>query len=179
MALVVETGTGRTDATAFVSVATFKAYCDARGFDYSTYSNSQIEQAIVRATERLSDGYAWAGEKVKGRNSAGGAQALAWPRTNVVDRDGYSVPSNSVPEEIQRATSEITQRELVSPNSMSPDVVPGQQKVLVQAGDIKWENMAQPGAHSMVPVLTVVRDLIGPLLATGGGSAVQGRAVRV
>ena len=180
MALVVEDGTAKTDANGFISMAYFKAYCDARGHDYSAYSDTLIEQGIVRATAFLSDSYKWAGERVKGRSAIGGGQALAWPRWDVVDDDGYSVPSDSVPDEIERATAEVTRRELVTPGAMTPDYTPSDRVKMERFGPVTFEyDLSRTDAESVRPVLLVVRDLIGPLLATGGGSIIQGSAVRV
>lgn len=180
MTLVVEDGTGKTDANGFISVAYFKAYCDARGHDYSAYSDTLIEQGIVRATAFMSDSYRWAGERTKGRSAIGGGQALAWPRWDVVDDDGYSVPADEVPDEIERATAEVTRRELATPGAMTPDYTPSERVKMEKVGSIAVEyDLSRTDADSVRPVLLVVRDLIGPLLATGGGSLVQGSAVRV
>lgn len=183
MAIVVEDGTGKTDANAFISIAYFKAYCDARGHDYSAYSDTLIEQGIVRATAFMSDSYKWAGERIKGRSAIGGGQGLAWPRWDVVDDDGYSVPADSVPDEIERATAEVTRRELATPGAMTPDYNPSLRvkSKNVKAGPVSSAteyDMSRTDAGSVRPVLLVVRDLIGPLLATGGGSMIQGTAVR-
>jgi hypothetical protein len=179
MTFVVEDGTGRTDANAFISVAYFEAYCDARGHNISAFSELQIEQGIVRASSYLSDSFHYKGWRVRGRNSSLGAQALSWPRSYVEDGDGYSVPSDEVPDEIERATAEVTRRELTTPGFMTPDVIPANQKILTEVAGIKWTSLAMPGPQGAVPVLTVVRDIIGPLLDSGGGSLVQGSAVRV
>jgi hypothetical protein len=179
MPFVVEDGTGKTDSNAFISVAYFKAYCDLRGHTYSD-DDTLIEQAIVRATAYLSDSYRWAGERIKGRSAIGGGQALAWPRWDVVDDDGYSVPADSVPDEIERATAEVTRRELTTPGAMTPDYTPSERVKMEKFGSVSFEyDLSRTDADSVRPVLLVVRDMIGPLLATGGGSMVQGSAVRV
>ncbi|MEB3419910.1 DnaT-like ssDNA-binding protein [Salipiger marinus] len=183
MPIVVEDGTGKTDATAFISLAYFKAYCDARGHTYGA-DDTLIEQAIVRATAYLSDSYRWAGERIRGRSAIGGGQALAWPRSDVVDDDGYSVPADSVPDEIQRATAEVARRELSTPGAMTPDYTPSERvkSKTVKAGPVSSAteyDLSRTDADSVRPVLLVVRDLIGPLLARGGGSMIQGSAVRV
>jgi len=174
MALVVEDGSGLASANGFVAVAYADAYHLLRGNTTWTGADALKEAAIVRATFYLSNAYAWQGLRRRSRD-----QALAWPRVDVFDQEGYAVAFDAVPTEIEQATAEIALRELLTPGAMTPDVTLGNQKVLTEVKGIKWTPLAQPGARNMVPVLNVVTDLIGPLLAQGGGSMIQGSAVRV
>src|SRR4051812_4464605 len=88
MSLILEDGTGLANADTFASLAAFEAYWDQRGFDYSSYDDDAIEAALRRASSYLSNSFSWAGYRVKGR-----AQALAWPRFDVVDSEGWGVPA--------------------------------------------------------------------------------------
>ncbi len=179
MALTVENGTGLPGADAFISVEYFEAYCAARGHSLSTSTDTLKEQAIVRASAFLSDSYSWAGWIVSGRGSNGGKQGLAWPRSGVVDDEGYAIPSDEVPDEVQRATAEITRRELVTPGAMTPDYTPSTRVKSEKVGALAVEyDLSRVDAESVRPVLLVVRDLIGPLLDQTGGSRLSGEAVR-
>lgn len=175
MAFVVEDGTGLADANAFASVAYVDAYHNEGGNATWTGTDALKEAAIIRATRYLSNAYAWQGTRRKNRN-----QALAWPRTDVADNEGFAVPFDAVPTEIQQATAEIALRELATPGAMTPDYTPSDRVKSEKVGSIAVEyDLSRTDAESVRPVLLVVRDLIGPLLATGGGSIVQGSAVRV
>lgn len=169
MAFTVETGAGLANANAFVSVADFKAYCDLRGLGYSDYSDAQIEQAIVRATDYLSNSFAWQGWRVKERGASGGAQALAWPRVSVVDGAGYSVPSTSLPVELVQATSEIAFYELGNNRAMAPAYTPHERIKVEKLGPMMTEyDLSRLDADGARPELLAVRDLIGQFLERGG-----------
>lgn len=179
MAITVEDGTGKTTADAFISVAYAKSYFAARGRTYTgVYTDAQIETAIVRATDYLSESFRWAGFKVKGRNYPTGEQALAWPRTDVVDRDGYSVAYTTVPVEVQRATAEVAWYELANPGAMAATYTPHGRVKSRRVGPIAVEyDLGRRDASGARPVILAVRDLIGPFLKSGT-SRIVGGAVR-
>jgi hypothetical protein len=178
MALTVEDGTGLSGADAFVSLAYFKAYCDKRGKDYSSYADAVIEQAIVRATDYLSESVAWQGYRVKPRTDDA-PQALSWPRHNVVDREGYVVAYDEVPEAIQRATCELAFYELGSPGGMQPVFTANERVKSEKVGPIAIEyDTSANGTSGARPVLLAVMDLVGEFTSNTGGSMLSGRAVR-
>lgn len=180
MALVVEDGTGLTNANAFVSSTDFKAYLDARGYDHSASSQTQIEQAIIRATDFLSNSYRWGGFKRRGRGNAQGEQSLAFPRTDLVDRDGYSVPFDAVPHEIKDATIEVARLELTTPGAMTPTYTPHARVRMRKTGPLTTEfDLSSRDAEGARPVLLVVRDLIGIFLKAGARSHLSGESLRV
>ena len=179
MTFTLEDGTAKTDANAFVSVTAFKAYCDLRGVSYSAYSDEQLEQAIVRGTDYLSEGFSWKGTKVKPRGTTGGEQALAWPRYNATDRNGYTVESDSVPWEVVRATCEVAIAEMASPGVMQPTYTPSERVKRERVDKLEVEyHVSNTSPQSARPILLRVRDLIGGLLDTTGGSRIVGTAYR-
>lgn len=180
MAITVEDGTGLTDADAFISVADLEAYCDARGKDHSTYSATEKEQAIVRATDYLSESFRWKGFKLKERGHSDGEQALAWPRTYVIDRNGYGVDSDVVPDEVEKATAEVAFFELGNVGAMQPSYTPHDRVRSERVGPISVEyDMSRTDAGGARPVLLIVRDLIGEFLDSASGSLIAGSTVRV
>lgn len=121
MPLIVEDGTGRTDADAYVSVAEADAYFLTRNTAWAGYTNDAREAAIRFATSWLDDTYLslWKGARVNE------FQALAWPRDNspgytlmwqrgaypkvqgyLYDLDGFPVMPNVVPKAVKRACME-------------------------------------------------------------------------
>lgn len=111
MALEVEDGTGKTDANAYVSLATVNAYFTARGIDtWTDLDDAEKEAAIVRATFALDAKYArsWIGVKKTQ------AQTLQWPRIKekdstkgVTDVDGYEVLPTTIPQQVLNACCEV------------------------------------------------------------------------
>lgn len=122
MAFLVEDGTGLEDANAYISVAFFRSYHLDRGrtADIGTFSDTLVEQAIVRASDFIDKRF---GRRFRGFR-LGQDQGLEWPRLSAFDNDGYLFPE--IPKQIERATAEyalITARDgelLPSPPLPSP-----------------------------------------------------------
>lgn len=167
MSIVVETGTGLSNAETYETVAAWRTYVAARG-PASTATDDLVEQAMRRATAYLAGHYAgqWPGYKLNGRS-----QALDWPRTSVVDSSGYDVPSDSVPAEVIAAHSEATLREVASPGALVPDFLPADQKIKSEKiGQIEVV-YAEPNvdnAGSNQPTYKLIDELLYPLLLSGG-----------
>lgn len=177
MALTVEDGTGLAAAESFFSVAEADTYHADRGnTSWAAAATTALkEEALRRASSYLDDSYGWKGRPVNGRD-----QGLAWPRTGVADGEGYSVASNVVPDEVERATAEIALRELAEPGAMTPDYVPSDRVKSEKIGPLSFEyDLSRTDAESARPILLIVRDLIGGLLVTGTGSRLAGTATRV
>lgn len=173
--LIVEDGTGRSDANALTSLAEFKAYCDGKGSDYSTFTDDQLNGAIVRASSFLTNAYVWDGLKIKGRN-----QVLAFPRYALTDRDNWPVDVASVPREIKAACAEIALYEVANPGAMNPSVVRYDRMKSEQIGAIRVEyaNMFNNVSDAR-PVLMIVADLVWPFLRTNTGSPLGGSSTRM
>lgn len=99
MALIVQNNSGGVDdANSYITLAFFKSHHDARGNDYSAATNTELEQAIVRATDYLDQRFTFIGERL---NVDQGTQ---WPRMNAYDRDDHYV--DDIPQEVKKATAE-------------------------------------------------------------------------
>lgn len=80
MAIVVEDGTGLTDAETYVSVDDCKAYLDARGrVTWGDLTEQQQEASLRQAADYLDAKY---GPRLQGYRLKT-TQALMWPRTDV------------------------------------------------------------------------------------------------
>ena len=78
MSLIIEDGTGITDANAYISLAEFKAYATARFVDIDDYEDDQINGAIVIASvDFISVNYDFKG-------------------TKLVDTQGMTLPTDEV-----------------------------------------------------------------------------------
>ena len=178
MTLIVETGEGLSTAESYVSVVDAGAYAAARGLAFNVTGAPAIalaEQALRRATSWLDATY---GSRFTGYRVAED-QALVFPLSGLVDRQGYAVASDAVPRQIIYATIEAAVRELATPGSLSPDVVPGKVKKRVRVeGAVEVEYaVGSGGASSQVPVIGIINGILAPLLGTATSPYV-GRAVR-
>jgi hypothetical protein len=100
---VVEDGTGKSDATSYVSVAEMKQYWDNMGYDYSALSDDEIEQLLNKSTQVLDGMYR---HLLPGIRSIG-TQALQWPRDWATTYDRYDIGSGSIPDAIEDALCEM------------------------------------------------------------------------
>ena len=176
MTITVEDRTGLATADAFVSVAYCDTYHAARGNTaWAAASTADKETAIVRATQYLSEAYAWQGLPINQRS-----QSLAWPRTYVTDSNGYAVPSNAVPGEIEQATALVALAELADPGVMAPSYTAHSRVKSEKVGPLAVEyDLSRTDAEGARPVILAVRDIVGGLLLTGAGSLLSGQSVRV
>ncbi len=177
---IVETGTGRTDATSFVSLAYFQEYSKERGRCLADFVNLKQRAALVRATQYLSESHKWAGYRVNSRNDSQGYQALAWPRYDVLDRAGNYVPSDSIPREIKQATCELGFYELKTPHGLQPVYTAHSRQKTIKAGSVSITyDVNRRDAWGARPVLLLVMDLIGEFISGSAGSRLSGRAARI
>lgn len=105
---VVEDGTGLATANAYVSVADattyFENYSDPSAWDLA--STADQETALRMATQWIDNRFRgrWKGTPILG------TQRLAWPRSGVVNEEGFGVDDASIPERIEEATAEMALR---------------------------------------------------------------------
>lgn len=113
MSLTAQDSTGRVSgANAYITVAEFKAYHDARAQSYAPATDPDIAAAIIRATDYLDTRFRYVGRKLTGRD-----QTTEWPRLGAWDRDRYIV--NGIPTQVKDATAEYALRALTA--VLAPD----------------------------------------------------------
>lgn len=176
--MALTTTPGAADSDAYVSVADCTTYCTAMGLtDWTGSAESpedDREAAIRRATAYLSNAYGWKGYKTNGR-----AQSLAWPRTDVTDREGDDVPTDTIPVEIVQACCHIAAAEVATPGVMNPAVDLTARVKSETIGPISTEYASVPNQAEIArPVILAVRDLVSGLVSSSG-NALVGSAVRV
>jgi len=174
MTLIVEDGTGLSNADALVSLDYCDAYHSDRGNSTWAGTDTVKEQAIRRASTFLSRGFRWKGRQLNGR-----AQAFPWPRSGVVDDEGYAVAGDAVPDEIEKAVAEAALRELAEAGSLTPDYTPAE-RVKSERVDVisVTYDLSRTDAESVRPVMLIVNDLVSGLIEGGGGSHLIGEAMR-
>ncbi|MDB5995259.1 MAG: hypothetical protein JWP42_2395 [Pseudomonas sp.] len=90
--LIIEDGTGVAGADSYATVADLVSY--ATRYGVTIPDDVVAQEALLRRSALTMDGMKWKGCR------AGGEQALAWPRREVVI-DGEIKPSNYIPARIQ------------------------------------------------------------------------------
>lgn len=164
MAFVAEDGTGLSNANSLTSVAYADAYFLDRGVLAWQGPTTVKEQALVRATDYLSEPgrYRWKGlKKVE-------TQALPWPRTGIfVGPECAPVDEDSVPDEVQKSACELALVSLtddLEPNSLNRDSDAQVTAESKRAGNLavsttrRQRGTNQPVFHK---VLNFLRDLVG------------------
>jgi hypothetical protein len=172
MPLTVEDGTG---GDAMISLAYFVQYCTDHGYDIAAFDDTDdIEPAIRRASTYITAGWRFQGFKTGGR-----AQVQAFPRAGVIDEDGWAILPNEIPREVQAAVAEASFYELENPNALNPSILQTERVLSETVGPIST-TYADSGSSISAsrPVLTIVGDLLGPLLATQSYGGVTARADR-
>lgn len=134
MALIVEDGTGLSNAESYVSVADADLYVGDTFFsgDWST-STTQVKEKLLKNATRLIDSFFdFNGEKAVATSS------LRWPRTGVYDKDGIEVSSTAVPRGIVYATVEMAIA-LQANNFVGENESRGVSSIKVDAIEIQFE----------------------------------------
>lgn len=99
--MIVENGTGLTNANSFVSIEYADDYFSARNVtQWASLTDHEKEVLLIKATDYVNASY-----KFRGKKSTQ-AQALSFPRTNCIDNDGYKV--EGVPNNLKDAVCEAS-----------------------------------------------------------------------
>ena len=163
MALIVETGTGASNANGYITEAFYDAYVEDGGL---TNPVGDTEAAIVRASAAFDAIY---GPQLGGVKVNRRAQAMALPRYNMMDAAGEIVEFDSIPIEVKKAVAEMTVREKASPGSMTPDLERGGAIESIQAGSVSIKYRGDAAAQT---VFQKIDGILAPLLGGGGASEI-------
>lgn len=167
MAFTVEDGTGVADANAYITLAFFKDYHDDRGVDYSGSTDSEIETAIIKATDymELRFGDRWIGYL------SSDATTLTWPRGGVYDRKGVLV-EDTIPTDIKKACAEYALRALTTTLLPDPTTDASGKVVsreLKKIGPIETEKEFQVGRSDTIKPYPAADKLLNFWIAGSGG----------
>ena len=103
MAFVVEDGSGLDTANSYVSVAEFQLHHTDRGTDVSSFTDAQIQAALIKATDYVDKRF---GRRFRGFKESK-SQGLEWPRISAFDNDDYLFSGlDDVPRQLKRAIFE-------------------------------------------------------------------------
>lgn len=152
MSIVVEDGTGKSDAETYASVTAYRAYLTLRGLT-DTDTDTQVEQRLRASSDYMAGFY---GPQWKGTRYIF-SQALDWPRYNVTLTDlpggyggyPYIVAPNTIPADIVTAQIMLTIR--VKTDILAPDVEQTPIKEKLDVIEVEYEK----GSTSV----TIYRDI--------------------
>jgi len=132
--LVVEDGSGLTNANSYASLAYADSYHEyhRNPATWTEADDADKEQALRMATWWLDQTY---GDRWIGLKSTQ-EQALDWPRGLAYDRNGYQVPDDEVPNRLKDATCEMALRYLLAPDELMPDVEVQDQGILSESNAV-------------------------------------------
>lgn len=168
MALIVEDGTGKSDAESYLSVADCDTYWTKHG-DPTTWSGATTaakEEALRMATQYLDVVY---GARFRGYR-VDEDQSLAWPRSGIIDRDGYEVPDDALPSKLEEATAEAAHRHITETDGLIPDLDnPGTVGELEQQIGPLRERIKYTGGNSPIKRFRIIQMLLvsGSLIRPG------------
>jgi hypothetical protein len=111
---------GAADAVSYASVAEADAYhlTHLYATDWDAASETQKEAALVMATRVLdASPRAWLGA------ASVETQALGWPRTGLVNRNGFAIASGELPSALKQATAEFARQLLTADRTADNAIV--------------------------------------------------------
>lgn len=113
------TTVGSASADSYASVAEADAYHAARLFVQAwTGADTTTKEAALKMAARLLDvSFVWTGTAVDG------TQALCWPRSGMLTRNGYAIATTTVPGELKAAQAEFARQLIVADRSADNDVL--------------------------------------------------------
>ena len=137
------------------------AYADLVGATWTADATEQ-SQAIARATRYL-NAIEWDGLRTDGRN-----QDNAWPRSYIVDRDGFAVDGLTIPKEIEEAANLLSIAEAANPGTLQPQVTLDNRVVEETIGPLSFKYDRAKGPGAAREIVLAVSDLIRPFVANRG-----------
>ena len=154
----------------------FRAYLAERGLT-ATGSDSDVTAAakLLVASEWLDGRYRrqFPGLKVGGRS-----QVREWPRNGAQDRDGYPIPADTPPVEVEYATYEATVRELNSAGSLTVDFTPSAYRRAAVSGAISVEYAPVISAAEVQTQFQTIDLILAKILCDDDDSWLSGEAAR-
>ena len=166
MALIIEDGTGKVDAESYASVSDastyFTAYDAAFAATWGGLATGVQEEALRNATQYIENRYRgrWKGCKETKE------QALAFPRVDLCDEDGYEV--SGIPVRLLQATAEAAKRAYSA--DLEPDLTVDRNIASESRGlDVLRKSVSYIGAKPTEARFTVIDRLLSSYLNAGAG----------
>lgn len=159
--LVVEDGTGKSNANSYASIANGDAYHDAHLYatDWTGATDATKDKALAMATRQLDEKFRWDGTKESETN------ALQWPRHGTTDRGGWAIDSDEIPQDLINATAELA-RLLIGTDRTAESDTKGYSELKVASLMMKIDKSDVPN---------VMSDTVTAMVSPFGSSTESGR----
>jgi hypothetical protein len=167
MALTVTPGGASDDA--MLTLSGFKAYADARNWDYSGFDDTTAIEPAIRVGTVFVEGVGgptaglssrWPGKK------ASASQRRIWPRTGAKDVDGLAIDADTIPASVEGAVAEAAWYELNNAGTLHAQINPSEVVKQEKVGplSVTYQDGSTGTAWDYRPMLTVINDLLAPIL---------------
>lgn len=144
MSLIVEDGTGLSDADSYVTLAFADAYFTKRGVAaWEAADDDAREAALRRAAEYIDGKFRYKGSRLLVD------QAREFPRSSLIDWSGYTI--TGVPARVQHAACELALRSLSS--DLAPDLARGGMIQSESVGPISTTYAAGAPAETAITIV--------------------------
>jgi hypothetical protein len=159
--MIVEDGTGKSDANSYVSVDYADAYFAARNVvEWSLISTPTKQANLIQGTDYSEATY---GQSFKGQKATA-TQALAWPRKYVVI-DGFDVASNHIPPILMNAVCELALK--VQDGPLVEDQKQRVAKKKVDVLEVTYADNSDPAKR--FPMVARMLSILTTSASDGGG----------
>jgi len=163
MSLIVETGAGLSTAQSYIIVADADAYFLARAeTSWGLALTAAKEAALVRGTAALDAMFIWSGVRYLS------TQALAWPRLDVYDSDGYQL--TGIPQRLKNANAEAALIELGSAGALAASLARGGMIKRKTVGPLTTEYYDGAPSGTTYPS---IRNALRGIIPEGGGIQIR------
>lgn len=171
LSLVKETGAGLTNANSYADTSDGTSYHEAHLYatPWTNASSTEREKALVWSTRLLDETVIW-----KGR-ATNETQALAWPRVAVVDREGFAVNQDEIPQAIIDATCELARLLLQEDRTKTPDTLGFS---YLRAGEVAM-NIDKADRDTVGILTDAVKNMVRPFGEVRVRSPMTAKLVRV
>jgi len=134
MSLIIEDGSGKSDAEAYISVTDASTYFTNRGnTSWDAIATDALREAYLRqSTDYMTQMYRARWEGMRYTED----QALDWPRLDVY-RDRWPFPTDEVPIEVQNACAELALK--ASSGELAPDLTQGVIREKVDVIEVEYD----------------------------------------
>lgn len=160
MALIIEDGTGKSDAQSYAAAADLTAFAAARGITLTAATDAAKEILLIRAMDYLE-----AQEPQFQGTRFSETQALAFPREDIV-LHGQEVAETPLPALLIKALCQL------AVYADSGDLVAsgdGREVIKKKVGPLETTYSESGGGANPQPALTAFWNFLNPLLSGGGG----------
>lgn len=144
--IVVETGNASETANSNVSLANADSYHANHLYTsaWTQATDSDKEKSLIWATRLLDEQIDWTGFKRER------AQALQWPRNGVIDRAGYLIDSDMMPQTLKDATAEMARFLLASDRTAEDDTI-GFKRIKAGSVEIEIDKSDREARKQVIP----------------------------